>query len=320
VVTRGVSSTDDLLSEIRGWTEEAAVELDPASTTGELGRLNRTAGDEFYTVGRIDLFACLRLALDYARESGGAYDPSAGALSEFYRRRIETANPPRPAEIDAVRDRVGWEKVTVEPEARAVRFRAPGLVLDLGPVARGCALDWAARTFVRPGAVAGLMRVGGVYRAWQNPPGRPDWEVRLGDPRAPDRELAVVRVANRGVAVCGQPEAFEGSGQFELRRLAVIDPRTGQPATSDLLAVITTADSAADAAALCRAIYVGGALAGTDVFRKMRRAEAAFVVRGDAGPPYVLASASLRGRLQLSDALREEVGDDVRYLLPPATL
>jgi thiamine biosynthesis lipoprotein ApbE len=132
--------------------------------------------------------------------------------------------------------------------------------------------------------------------------------------------LLEIDLTNRGVAVCGQPETTEGSAQAELRQLPLLDPRTGQPASSDLLAVVTTADSAADAAALCHLIYIAGSLSGTDVFRKMRRVEAALLVRGDAGHPYLVASASLRGRLRLSDALVAEIDEDLRFLLPPESM
>ncbi len=96
-----------------------------------------------------------------------------------------------------------------------------------------------------------------------------------------------------------------------------LDPRNGQPVGSDLLAVVTTADSSADAAALCQALFVSGSLEGPDIFRKMMRAEAILLVRSDGGSPYLVASASLRRRLELSPQLEAEIGGDVRYLLPP---
>ena len=82
-------------------------------------------------------------------------------------------------------------------------------------------------------------------------------------------------------------------------------------------AVVTTADSSADAAALCQAIFVSGSLEGPDIFRKMARAEAVLLVRTDGGAPYLVASASLLGRIELAPELETEIGGDVRYLLPP---
>jgi thiamine biosynthesis lipoprotein ApbE len=165
-----------------------------------------------------------------------------------------------------------------------------------------------------------MLRVDGVYRVWQSPPGEPHWTLDIPDPREPTRPLLRLRASNRAVAVCGQRQAAETSGQQELRRLPMIDPRDGRPAASDLLAVVAVADSAADAAALCRTLYVAGALEGTDFFRKTRRAEAVLLVRSDGASPYVVASASLRRAIELSEELRAETAEDVRYLLPPASL
>lgn len=317
VYTRVERDADASIEEIRHKIDEAASILDPYSETGALGQLNRTASDEFYTFKGVDLFACIKLALDYGRETEGAYDPTAGVLKRLYATRQASASPPRPLEIDVALTRVGWEKVTVEPEAPAMRFRAPGLLLDLGPVGHGCAIDWASRAFARSGRLGGLIRIGGTYRAWESPVGQDVWRVALSDPRGADRQLLSIAVSNRGLAVCGQPEVGEHSTGAELGRVPPLDPRTGQPVGSDLLAVVTTADSSADAAALCQALFVAGSLEGPDIFSRMLRAEAVLLVRSDQGAPYLVASASLRGRIELSAELEAETGGDVRYLLPP---
>jgi thiamine biosynthesis lipoprotein len=317
VYTRAEHDADDSIEEIRRKIDDAAAILDPASETGALGQVNRTASDEFYRFKRIDLFACIKLALDYGKETQGAYDPTAGVLHRLYSTRLAASSPPRPLEIDVALTRVGWEKVTVEPEAPAVRFRVPGLLLDLGPVGHGCAIDWASRTFARSGSLGGLIRIDGVYRAWESPVGQDAWSVPLSDPRRADRPLLSIDVSNRGVAVCGQPEVGEDSTGAELGRVPPLDPRTGQPVGSDLLAVVTTADSSADAAALCQAVFVAGSLEGPDIFSRMLRAEALLLVRADDAEPYLVASASLRGRIELSAELESEIGGDVRYLLPP---
>jgi len=317
VYTRAEHDADTSIEQIRRKIDEAASLLDPASETGALGQLNRTASDEFYRFEGVDLFNCVKLALDYGKESGGAYDPTAGVLRRLYETRLAASSPPRPLEIDVALTRVGWEKVTIEPEAPAVRFRAPGLLLDLGTVGQGCAIDWASRTFARSGSLGGLIRIGGVYRAWESPADQESWHVQLSDPRAEGRPLLTIGVSNRGLAVCGQPELGEESTGVELGSMPALDPRTGQPVGSDLLAVVTTADSSADAAALCQALFVAGSLEGPDIFSRMLRAEAALLVRADGGAPYLVASASLRGRLELSAELETEIGGDVRYLLPP---
>jgi thiamine biosynthesis lipoprotein len=315
VHARGERDVEALLSDLRTSIDRSIQDLDPRAA-GELARLNRDAAEGFRQGVPIDLYACVNLALGYAGVSRGAYDPTVGALRRLYETRWGTPNPPRPTEVELALGRGGWEKLTLEPEAFGVRFRAPGLELDLGPVGWGCALDWAARRFARPGSLAGWMQVDGVHRAWRHPPDEPAWSIPLEDPRAPGRELLSIRVVDRGVAVCGQVDPEHVAGGAPADRPPLLDPRTGHPTATDLLAVVTTADSAGDAAGLCQAVYVAGSLEGPAILAEMRRVEAVLLVRADAAAPYAVASAALGGRIELSAELVREIAGDVRYLLP----
>lgn len=272
---------------------------------GELGRLNRAAAEEYWPVEDMDLYRCLLLALDYAKASNGAFDPTVGSLMDLYQSKATT---PAPSEIEPVLEAVGWQYVAVAEEARSFRFRRPGLSLDLGGVAKGFALDAAARAFARPGSLGGLLQMGGNFYTWGHAAGKEEWTVGLPDPRDPGRVLLEVRLANRGIAISGR-----GPGR------TVLDPGTGLPASSDLIAAVGIADSAADADALSTALYVSGSLGGADLLGRMKRTEAIMLVEEDNGACYLLASASLRGRLTPSAELLDECDGDVRYLLPPTS-
>jgi thiamine biosynthesis lipoprotein len=257
------------------------------------------------------LYRCTLLALDYAKASGGAFDPTVGALLNIYDAHAPAKPPARTLELAL--GRVGWQHVAVASEARSIRFRRPGMKLDLGGVAKGFALDTAGRAFTLSGNLAGLLQIGGNFYAWEAPPGEESWNVPLPDPRSPDRSLLNLRLSNRGVAVSGHGPPDAGG------RL-ILDPSTGLPAAGDLLAAVAIADSAADADALSTALFVMGSMRGAELLGRMNRAEALLLVSGEGGSAYILASVSLQGRVDLSPALMEETGGDIRYLLPPAAL
>ena len=312
VRTRTLADADEAIERIRQRIDEASVDLDPESSAGALGAINRGAGAGFHPIENGDVYRCLQLALDYARESNGAYDPSLGAL----RRLLERPVPARSTEIEPALSRVGWQKVILAPEAHAIRFRAIGLQLDLGMVARGCGLDWAARTFARPGSLAGLLRFDGAYRVWGAPAGEKSWEVALEDPRRSGAELLRLRVTNRGIGVAGRPS--DPTSQPGARLF--LDSESGLPAGTNLLVAVALADSAADAAALAHALYVAGSLGGPNFLARTRRTEAILLVRRDGDRPYLLASGSLEGTITPSPALESETAGDLRYLLPPQSL
>lgn len=317
VFSRTAADAELAVDEIHSRIAEVGAELDPEGSAGLLARLNREAADGFFEIAEVDLYVCVTQALDYARESGGAYDPTLGSVRRLWRARHGTGAPVRPGEVDAALSVVGWPKVTVAPEARAIEFRVPGLAIELGSVAHGCALDVAVRTFARPGSLGGLLQLGGVYRAWGAPAGAERWSVEVQDPRSPDRVWLTLDVAGRGFAVAGHAEG--ALADFPPDGPAFLDGRSGQPVASDVLAALAVADSAADAAAIVHALFALGPLQGPALLGRLRRTEAAILVRdSDGRPPYMLASVSLRDRLELSVETRAELSGEVRWLLPPA--
>ena len=308
VHTWTAENAEGLLDEIQSGMQRVVAMTDVDDPASALSRLNRESLEDYHTIEDADFFRCVLLSLDYARASRGAFDPTIAPLVRLYGR--EGGRPPTRSEVELALPRVGWSDVTIATEAKAIRFRKDRMELDLGGIAKGFAIDMAARAFAGSGARAGLVSLGANFYAWEHPPDLEHWPVEVPDPRDPRRILLTVGTANRGVAVSGHPDQA---------RPRVFDPRTGLPASSDLLAAVALADSAADADALATALFVSGSKAGADLMARARRVEAILLVTG-GDRPYLLASATLRDRLEPSPELLEEVEGRVRYLLPPQDL
>lgn len=315
------STSDRVAQEIYDEMQEATARAEAAAdlsrVDSELSRLNSQAAEMPFRVEERDLYVCIKRALEYARVSGGAFDPTLGPVIRLYREAAEQGRVPPDVAIEEALAQVAWADVVMLPEAHAVRFRREGMQIDLGPMADGLALDLAVRAFSRVGSRAGLLRLRGSIQAWGEPPGREAWDVPLFDPRSSDVELGTLSVDNRAVGIA--TPAFAEPGDLGLLGRMVLDPRTGKPSTSNVLVAVAVAEGAADASALAQSLAAGGTLGAGAMLSKTRRVEAVLLVDGD-GEPYVLASASLRDRLQLSASLLEEVRGSVRYILPPQSI
>ena len=307
VFTRTAADGERALAEIRGSVTRMEQLVDTGGTGAELAVLNRLAADSFYRVQDRDLYRCLLLALDYARASRGAFDPTVGPLVRLYRDAAGAA--PTASEVSGALGAVGWDDVLVAEEARAVRFRNAGMSLDLGGVAKGFALDVASRVFTRTGMLAGRLQIGGNFYVWGSPLGAREWTTVIRDPRRPTTEWLSVRAADRGIAVTA------AGGE----RRIVIDPATGLPPAGDVQVALAVADSGGDADALSTALLVAGSVRGGDLLERARRVEAVLLVDGPEGPELRL-SGSLEGRVVLSPELEAEVAGRARYILPPARL
>ncbi len=294
---------DEAVREAREAIDRVAAKLDARDPNSALARLNREAPHGYHSIEDVDLYRAVQLALDYARASRGAFDPTVGRLGRLYE-----GGQPTAGELALALEDVGWEWVAVAREAHAIRFRRPGVELDLGGISKGYALHIAARGLAKSGSYAGLFVLGGNAYAWSTPPDGDGWAVPLADPRSPDRTLLTLRIANRGVAVAGQRKAGAET---------LFDPLTGLPVDGDVILAIGTAHTAGDADAFATALAASTYQAATDLIGRMRKVEAALLVR-DGAEVYLLASASLRGRLELGSEFDAEIGGDVRYLLPPA--
>jgi len=293
---------DEAVADAREQIRSVAAALDHRQPDSGLSQLNRGAQEAYHAVEDVDVYRAMVLALDYARVSRGAFDPTVGSLGRLYEDGV-----PDDIAVAAALESVGWEWVAVAQEAHAVRFRRPGMELDLGAVSKGYALHLASRVLTKSGSYAGLFVLGGNAYAWSAPPGEDGWPVPVQDPRDPARTLLTLKIANRGVAVSGQ----RTSGAESL-----LDPSTGRPVAGDIVLAIGTAHTASDADAFATALAASTYQGATDLLGRMRKVEAALLIR-DGDALYLLASASLAGRLELNPEFEAEIGGDVRYLLPP---
>ena len=307
----------EIFEEMQLATERAEAAADLARPDSALSRLNEHAAEAPFLVEERDLYVCIKRAQEYARASSGAFDVTLGPVIGLYREAAQQGSLPSDAAIEEALEQVAWADVTMFPEAHAVRFRRHGMKIDLGGMADGLALDLAMRAFSRVGSRAGLLQLRGSVQAWGTPPGGDSWEVPLEDPRTAGVEFASLTVDNRAIGIVGS--AFVPPDPAGQPSPLVLDPRTGKPSTSNVLVAVAVAEGAADATALAQALAVSGTLAAGTLLDKTRRVEAILLVQGN-GEPYVLASASLRGRLQLSESLLQEVGGRVRYILPPQSI
>jgi FAD:protein FMN transferase len=226
--------------------------------TSDLVRINRAAGREAVACEPA-LFALLLRCEALSAATHGAFDITSTPLSRcwgFLRRegRIPTAD-----EIAAARRAVGMALVTLDRERSTVRFREPGVELNLGAIGKGHALDCVAVLLRRAGVQHALLSAGQSSLLAIGGRGR-GWSIDLVSPQRPS-PLARVWLRDAALGTSGAGTQFiVDSGR---RYGHVIDPRTGESAAGVLSASVVCR-SAADADALSTAFLVAGAAAAHD--------------------------------------------------------
>jgi thiamine biosynthesis lipoprotein len=258
--------------------EEVMSLYKPAS---ELNRLNRTAHLQAQTVTP-DLYQVIQESLHYSELSEGAFDVTAGPLAQRWKAVGRGEQPPSPAEEKRLRCGVGYRQVELIPPDR-IRFHSSRVVVDLGAIGKGYAVDRAAAVLCSCGIESALMNAGGsTFYAMGCPPGQSGWRVHLCDPSAHIDPHVLLH--ENSVSTSQQtPPGVLGMPCFG----HIIDVVAGEPLKS-ATAVSVVAESATASDALSTAFLLMGPTKGRDLVKKSKNVAAVWI--GPEGPPQTVTS------------------------------
>jgi thiamine biosynthesis lipoprotein len=210
-------------------------------TSSEIAHVNARAFHEPVRVS-VPVFRLLSHALQLSEATGGAFDMTVGPLLKCWGFIGESGRMPTHEELADARARVGWHHVALDETQFTVRFRQPGMMLDLGAIGKGYAIDCAVTLLREAGVTSGILHGGtsSIY-AIGHPPDAAGWKIALRQPSEviPEAEsLALPMVTLRDEAL-SVSAVWGKSFQAEATRFGhIIDPRTGQPAGHTVLASV----------------------------------------------------------------------------------
>lgn len=230
----------------------------------ELTRLNARAGWGPMAVSQ-PLWSVISAALDWGRRSGGAFDITVGPLVRLWG-FLDGGGPlPDSSEVEALLPLVGSERVELEAEGRRVCLPGSGMIIDLGGIAKGYAVDRAVGALQARGVRAGLINLGGNIGVVGVPPGEGAWSVGITHPREEAGLLGTVRLTRGAIATSGDYERFFVADG--VRYSHILDPRTGWP-VSERVSVTVWAPTGLAADALSTALFVLGGEEGEALLRE----------------------------------------------------
>lgn len=190
----------------------------------ELSRLNRKAALGPVAVSD-SLFTVLEKARDISLLSRGAFDVTFGSVGFLYDFRAGR-QPSKEALLSGLA-RVNFRDVILDPEARTVRYQQDGILVDLGGIAKGYAVDLGIARLRALGIEHARLSAGGDMRLLGDKRGRP-WYVGIRDPRSEGRNAVVLPLSDVAVSTSGDYERFfvDDAGA---RVHHILSPTTGKP-------------------------------------------------------------------------------------------
>lgn len=223
--------------------EHVCSRFDPSS---EVQQLATSPGHAFQASDI--LLQTTRFAVALAHDTDGAFDPAVGRRMEQrgfdrdYRTGLRIAT-------ERADDAASFRDIEIDDEARTIRLRRP-LVIDLGAVAKGFAVDMAAQELRHLEHFA-IDAGGDLYLAGLNERDEP-WTVGIRHPRDPGATIDTISVSNAAVCTSGDYMRVAPGGGCH-----IIDPVSGRDALA-LLSVTVVAPLALVADGLATAAFVLG--------------------------------------------------------------
>ncbi len=246
------------------WTEDS-----------DVSRINSAAGAKTGVKVADETFAVIARAQEISKKSKGVFDITVGAFAGVWKFDEDMDGKlPDPVLVEERRALVGWKDLVLDRKRKTVRLKRPGMRITLGGIAKGYAVDRAARLLWEAGFTDFILQAGGdMYVSGKK--GSKSWAVGIRDPRGKrEQSFAVAPVENHSFSTSGDYErAFVKDG---VRYHHILDPRTGQPARASRSVTIRAKD-AFTADAWSKVLFILGADEAMALVESLPDFEAVFV-------------------------------------------
>ncbi|WP_200345775.1 FAD:protein FMN transferase [Halochromatium glycolicum] len=194
---------------------------------------------------------------DLSAQSGGLFDPTIGRLTHLWGVDVVQPAAHRPPDDTAIRQLLETEPSMADIDLDGIELhsRNPAVQLDFDSIASAYAMDVAIDSLRRQGVRSAMINAGGDVRVIGNRSGRP-WRVPV--PRASGTGVLGILDVRGNVSLytaSAQRRNFVYQGEVYH---AVIDPRTGYPATAAASATVLYEGDALTAAGAAHALMIAG--------------------------------------------------------------
>src|SRR5579872_3183618 len=193
--------------------------------SSELMKLCAKAGGDPVPVSD-DLFFVLSKAVEASAKSDGAFDVTVGPVVRLWRHSRRTRKLPDADDLKKALALVGYKSIKLDAAKRTVQLLKPGMLLDLGGIAKGYAGDEAQKVLKKHGITSALVAGGGDIVVSGAPPDKEGWKIEIEalDPAEKEKPKYLL-LKDAAVSTSGDVnQHVEIDG---VRYSHIVDPKTG---------------------------------------------------------------------------------------------
>lgn len=246
--------------------EQAASLFRPESA---LSQLNRSGALNNPPETLVQLLA---EALEIARLTDGAFDPTVQPLWRVYANAYAAGRPAADADIASASALIGWQNIDVSP--KHIQLARPGMALTLNGVAQGFATGRCLAILRDHGIENAFLDTGEIGVAGKRE-GQSSWTAAIADPRHPGGYIALAQPLSGILATSGDYATMWSS---DFTHHHILDPNTHRSPT-ETASVSVLAKSGALADGLATAMMVMGPEKSLALTRRLANVEALIITK-----------------------------------------
>lgn len=218
----------------------------------ELYKINERENAE--TVLSARMSALVKKSIEISSSTDGAFDITAGALSNLWRISDDDEYIPTKAEIEDALENVGYTFIKLD--GNTLISSADGITLDLGAIAKGEIAGQLYDYLVENGVEYGIISLGGNICTIGGKPDNESYRVSVRNPFG-DGYIGILSLdGGNFISVAGGYERYKEVDGVKYHH--IFDTSTGYPSNSGLASVAVVSDDPMLADALSTALFVMG--------------------------------------------------------------
>jgi len=169
------------------------------------------------------LLKVTRMALDMARLTDGAFDPTVYPLVGLSREMKEKGSLPPQQEIDSALALVDYRKVAIEGDT--IRYARPTMAMTLDGIGKGYIVDEGVRKINELGFANVCIEAGGDLMVTGTKSSGAPWTIAIRNPRPEtEKQQYIIKMKDRAIATSGD---YMQSFSKDRRYHHIINPATG---------------------------------------------------------------------------------------------
>ena len=221
-----------------------------------------------------DTYELLEKGLYYSALSNGAFDITVEPLTSLWNFSSSSPKVPAASDIKLAVSEVDYENVVLENGT--VTLEEEGMGIDLGAIAKGYVADKVKEFLLSKGVTSAMINLGGNVLCVGEKPDGSAFKVGIQKPFEDRNEtIAIMELSDKSVVSSGIYERYFVEDGVSYHH--ILNPSTGYPYDTDLVAVTIISDLSVDGDGLSTVCFALGLEKGLELINSMDDTYAVFI-------------------------------------------